>query len=70
MDIIGGSIACLSMTCIPPWARAGRSLHVIPDLDIVMVTTHGFSGNPRDYAEEAESYQFLLNYLIPATIEP
>ena len=48
----------------------GQILHVIPDLDIVMVTTHGFSGNPRDYAEEAESYQFLLNYLIPATIEP
>ena len=48
----------------------GQILHVIPDLDIVMVTTHSFSGNPRDYAEEAESYQFLLNYLIPATIEP
>lgn len=45
---------------------AGQILHVIPELDLVMVTTHSFSGNPRDYAEEAETYQFLWNDLIPA----
>ena len=44
----------------------GQILHVIPDLDFVMVTTHGFGGSPRDYSEEAESYQFLWNYLLPA----
>ena len=45
---------------------AGQILHVIPELELVMVTTHSFAGNPRDYAEEAESYQFLWNDLIPA----
>lgn len=44
----------------------GQILHVIPELDVVLVTTHGFRGNQRDYAEEAESYDFLWNYLIPA----
>lgn len=44
----------------------GQILHVIPELEIVMVTTHSFRGNQRDYAEEAESYQFLWDYLIPA----
>lgn len=44
----------------------GQILHVIPELDIVLVTTHGFRGNQRDYVEEAESYEFLWNYLIPA----
>ncbi len=44
----------------------GQILHVIPDLEIVLVTTHGFAGNARDYAEEAESYQFIRDYLIPA----
>ncbi len=44
----------------------GQILHVIPELETVLVTTHGFQGNQRDYAEEAESYQFLWNYLIPA----
>lgn len=44
----------------------GQILHVIPQLEIVLVTTHGFRGNQRDYAEEAESYEFLWNYLIPA----
>ena len=48
----------------------GQILHVIPTLDLVMVTTHGFSGNPRDFEEEAESYQFLWNYLIPAIEGP
>lgn len=48
----------------------GQILHVLPALELVMVTTHGFSGNPRDYAEEAESYQFLWNYLIPAIDGP
>ena len=49
---------------------AGQILHVIPELELVMVTTHSFSGNPRDYAEEAESYQFLWNDLIPAIDGP
>ena len=44
----------------------GQILHVIPELELVMVTTHRFRGNQRDYAEEAESYQFLWDYLIPA----
>ena len=44
----------------------GQILHVIPALDFVMVTTHGFGVSPRDYSEESESYQFLWNYLIPA----
>ena len=44
----------------------GQTLHVIPALEIVLVTTHGFRGNQRDYEEEAESYEFLWNYLIPA----
>lgn len=44
----------------------GQILHVIPELEIVMVTTHSIRGNQRDYAEEAESYQFLWDYLIPA----
>ena len=48
----------------------GQILHVIPDLEVVMVTTHGFRGNQRDYAEEAESYQFIWNYLIPAIEGP
>ncbi len=48
----------------------GQILHIIPALQLVMVTTHGYSGNPRDYAEEAESYQFLWNYLIPAIDDP
>ena len=49
---------------------AGQILHVIPGLQLVMVTTHSFAGNPRDYAEEAESYQFLWNDLIPAIDGP
>ena len=44
----------------------GQILHVIPEINVVMVTTHGFRGNQRDYAEEAESYEFLWNTLIPA----
>ena len=44
----------------------GQILHVIPELETVMATTHGFRGNQRDYAEEAESYQFIWNYLVPA----
>ena len=48
----------------------GQILHVIPQLELVMVTTHSFGGSPRDYAEEAESYQFLWNYLIPAIDGP
>ncbi len=48
----------------------GQILHVIPALEIVMVTTHGFARNQRDFAEEAESYQFLWNYLIPAVEGP
>lgn len=49
---------------------AGQILHIIPALELVMVTTHSFAGNPRDYAEEAESYQFLWNDLIPAIDGP
>ena len=49
---------------------AGQILHVIPELELVMVTTHSFSNNPRDYAEEAESYQFLWDDLIPAIDRP
>ena len=48
----------------------GQILHVIPELDLVMVTTHSFFRNPRDFAEEAESYQFLWNHLIPAIEGP
>lgn len=48
----------------------GQILHVIPALDIVLVTTHGYRGNQRDYAEEAESYDFIWNYLIPAIAAP
>ncbi len=48
----------------------GQILHVIPALEIVMVTTHGFRGNRRDYAEEAESYDFIWNFLIPAIEAP
>lgn len=48
----------------------GQILHVIPELEIVMVTTHSMAGNRRDFAEEAESYQFLWNYLIPAVEGP
>jgi CubicO group peptidase (beta-lactamase class C family) len=44
----------------------GQILHIIPELELVMVTTHSFRGNQRDFAEEAESYQFLWDYLIPA----
>ena len=44
----------------------GQILHIIPDLEIVMVTTHGYQGNQRDFAEEAESYEFIRNHLIPA----
>lgn len=44
----------------------GQILHVIPELELVMVTTHSFRGNQRDYAEEAETYQFLWETLIPA----
>ena len=44
----------------------GQILHVIPELEVVLATTHGYRGNLRDYAEEAESYQFIWNYLIPA----
>jgi len=49
---------------------AGQILHVIPELELLLVTTHSFAGNPRDYAEEAESYQFLWNDLIPAINAP
>lgn len=48
----------------------GQILHVIPELELVMVTTHSFRGNQRDYAEEAESYQFLWETLIPAIEGP
>jgi len=48
----------------------GQILHVIPALEIVMVTTHGRQGNQRDYAEEAESYEFIWNHLIPAIEAP
>ncbi len=48
----------------------GQILHVIPGLRLVLVTTHGYRGNQRDYAEEAESYEFLWNYLIPAIESP
>ncbi|MDE2748072.1 MAG: serine hydrolase [Chloroflexota bacterium] len=44
----------------------GQILHVIPDFRLVLVTTHGYRGNQRDYVEEAESYQFIWDYLIPA----
>lgn len=44
----------------------GQILHVIPALEVVLVTTHGYRGNQRDYVEEAESYEFIWNYLIPA----
>ena len=48
----------------------GQILHVIPELELVMATTHNFRGNQRDYAEEAESYQFLWETLIPAIEGP
>ncbi len=48
----------------------GQFLHVIPGLELVMATTHRNFGNPRDYAEEAETYQFLWDYLIPAIADP
>jgi len=48
----------------------GQLLHVIPDLDVVLVITHSTSGNRRDFAEEAESYEFIRNYLIPAIENP
>lgn len=48
----------------------GQLLHVIPDLDIVLVITHGFRNNRRDFAEEAESYDFIRNYLLPAIANP
>jgi len=44
----------------------GQILHVIPGLELLMVTTHRNFRNPRDYAEEAETYRFLWDYLIPA----
>ena len=48
----------------------GQLLHVIPDMNVVMVITHGFRGNRRDFAEEAESYDFIRDYLIPAIENP
>jgi len=48
----------------------GQLLHVIPDLNVVLVTTHTTRGNRRDFAEEAESYEFIRNYLIPAIENP
>lgn len=48
----------------------GQLLHVIPDLNVVMVITHTIRGNARDFAEEAESYEFIRNYLIPAIENP
>lgn len=48
----------------------GQLLHIIPDLNVVMVITHTTRGNARDFAEEAESYQFIRNYLIPAIENP
>lgn len=48
----------------------GQILHVIPSLEVVLATTHGYRGNQRDYAEEAESYEFIWNYLIPAIEAP
>lgn len=48
----------------------GQLLHVIPELDVVLVTTHALRGNPRDFAEEAESYDFIRDYLIPAIEMP
>lgn len=48
----------------------GQLLHVIPELDVVMVITHSFRGNIRDFEEEAESYDFIRNYLIPAIENP
>lgn len=48
----------------------GQLLHVIPDLNVVLVTTHTTQGNRRDFAEEAESYEFIRNYLIPAIENP
>lgn len=46
----------------------GQLLHVIPRLDIVLVETHSIQGNPRDFAEEADSYRFISNYLFPAIV--
>jgi len=48
----------------------GQLLHVIPELNVVMVITHSIRGNARDFAEEAESYVFIRNYLIPAIENP
>lgn len=48
----------------------GQLLHVIPDLDVVLVITHTIRRNRRDFAEEAESYDFIRNYLIPAIENP
>lgn len=48
----------------------GQLLHVIPDLNVVLVITHRIQGNARDFAEEAESYDFIRNYLIPAIENP
>ncbi len=48
----------------------GQILHLLPELDLLFATTHGFRDNPRDYAEEAESYQFIWDSLIPAVAGP
>ena len=48
----------------------GQILHIIPQLELLMATTHSFFRNPRDYTEEAETYQFLWNHLIPAIEGP
>ncbi len=48
----------------------GQLLHVIPDLNVVLVITHRISRSSRNFAEEAESYEFIRNYLIPAIENP
>ena len=50
--------------------HGGQLLHVIPELNVVMVITHRIRGNPRDFSEETESYEFIRNYLIPAIENP
>jgi Tol biopolymer transport system component len=43
----------------------GQELHIVPDLDLVMVMTHATDGDPADF-EVVPSLELLQRYVIPA----
>lgn len=46
----------------------GQELHIVPDLDLILVMTHTTGGDPADF-EVVPSLELLQRYVIPASAE-